>query len=127
MQREVERIDFSRYDLRLLGGDYAPSGTGSRSTVDYLDAILDLSNPNVLAALGNHDTSHKSYFNDATGRPSYYAFQTNGIAFVVLDTTDDGNDILGGELAMVHNTVNTPIELHPPGFDSPPYHLAGGL
>ncbi len=107
VQREVERVDFSRYDLLMMGGDYTWNGTALQSTVDYLDAILDLGSPAVLAALGNHDTAHRNYFTAATGRPTYYATQTNGIAFVVLDTTDDGQDILGGELQMLQDTVNT--------------------
>jgi hypothetical protein len=106
MQREVERIDFTAYELLLLGGDYTLSGTGTRATVSYLDAVLDLAAPTTLAALGNHDTSHKDYFTDVTGRPRYYAFETNGITFVVLDTTDDSRNILGGELQMLTNTIN---------------------
>ncbi len=106
VQRDVERIDFAAYDLLLLGGDYTWSGTGTRATVDYLDAVLNLSAPTTLAALGNHDTSHKDYFTDVTGRPRYYAFETNGVTFVVLDTTDDSRNILGGELQMLTNTIN---------------------
>lgn len=106
MQREVERIDFAPYDLLLLGGDYTLSGTGTRATVSYLDAVFDLSAPTTLAALGNHDTAHKAYFTDVTGRPRYYTFATNGVTFVVLDTSDDGQNILGGELLMLTNTIN---------------------
>lgn len=107
VQREVERIDFAHYDLLILGGDYAWKGTGLRSTVDYLDAVFDLGSPAVLAALGNHDSANKSYLTDATGRPNYYTSRTNGIIFAVLDTTDDGKDILDGELQMLQDTVNT--------------------
>jgi hypothetical protein len=74
--------------------------------VDYLDAVFDLSATTTLAALGNHDTSNKDYFTDVTGRPRYYAFETNGVTFVVLDTTDDSRNILGGELQMLTNTIN---------------------
>lgn len=105
LQRDVERIDFSAFDLLLLGGDYTWRGTGTRETVAYLDAALDLAAPTTLAALGNHDTSNRDYFTDVTGRPRYYAVHTNGIAFVVLDTTDNGQDIQGGELQMLKDTV----------------------
>lgn len=106
VQREVERIDFSRYELLMMAGDYTWSTTSSRFTVNYLNVLFGLGHPSVLAALGNHDTSNKSYFTDVTGRPAYYTSQTNGITFVVLDTTDDGRDILGGELQMLQDTVN---------------------
>jgi len=89
VQREVERIDFSRYDALLLGGDYTISRTASRDIVDYLDALFALSAPTTLASLGNHDTSHRNYFTYVSGRPTYYAARTNGITFVVLDTTGD--------------------------------------
>ncbi|MDF7799057.1 lamin tail domain-containing protein [Pontiellaceae bacterium B1224] len=107
LQREVERIDFAQYELLMLGGDYAWSGTGLQSTVDYLDAVFNLGSPGVLAVLGNHDTANKSFFTDATGRPNYYTTRTNGIIFAVLDTTDDGKDILDGELQMLQDTVNS--------------------
>jgi predicted MPP superfamily phosphohydrolase len=103
----VERIDYSAFDLLLLGGDYTWQGTGARQTVAYLDTVFNLSAASTLAALGNHDTSNKSYFTDETGRPAYYAFKTNGITFVVLDTTDDSQNILGGELQMLQDTINT--------------------
>lgn len=89
-----------------LGGDLTWQGTGTRKTVDYLDAVFDLSSPSTLAVLGNHDTSHKDYFTDVTGRPRYYAVETNDVMFVLLDTTDDGQNILGAELQMLTDTIN---------------------
>jgi len=105
VQREVERIDYSAFDLLLLGGDYTLNGTGTRQTVSYLDAIFDFSSPATLAALGNHDTANKSYLTEVTGRPRSYAQVTNGITFVVLDTTDDSRNILGAELQMLAAAV----------------------
>jgi hypothetical protein len=107
VQREVERVDFDRYDLLMLGGDYTWSSTASRSVVDYLDAVFDLGSPSVFAALGNHDTANKNYFTDVTSRPNYYTVRANNIMFAVLDTTNDGQNILGGELQMLEDTVNT--------------------
>ncbi len=106
VQRDVERVDYSAYDLLLLGGDYTWRGTGARKTVAYLDAVFDLSASTTLASLGNHDTSNRSFFTDVTGRPRNYSFETNGVTFVVLDTTDDGQNILGDKLQMLTDTVN---------------------
>jgi len=105
VQREVERIAYSAFDLLLLGGDYTLNGTGTRQTVSYLDAIFDFSSPATLAALGNHDTANKSYLTEVTGRPRSYAQVSNGITFVVLDTTDDSRNILGAELQMLAAAV----------------------
>ena len=106
VQKEVERIDYSLYDLLLLGGDYTWRGTGTRETVEYLEEVFTLSSINTLAALGNHDTQNKSYFTDVTGRPAFYSFLKNNITFVVLDTTDDSRDIEGAELIMLENTID---------------------
>lgn len=107
VQREVERVDYGQYDLLMLGGDYTWQGTTDDRTVSYLDAVFSLHSANVLAALGNHDTQSKTRFTNTTGRPTYYAFKTNNITFVVLDTTNDGQDIEGGELQMLEDTVNS--------------------
>lgn len=109
VQREVERVDYSKYEILMTGGDHTWTGTGSRDTVAYLDAIFDLSSSNTLAALGNHDTSNKSYFTDVTGRPTYYTVTTNNITFAVLDTTDDSHNIEDGELQMLEDTVNNSL------------------
>jgi hypothetical protein len=108
VQRMVERVDYSQYGILMLGGDHTWSGTGSRDTVAYLDAVFDLGSTNTLAALGNHDTSHKSYFTDVTGRPTYYTFSTNSITFAVLDTSNSP-DITGDELQMLEDTVNSSL------------------
>lgn len=106
VQRHVERLEYSAFDLLLLGGDYTWRGTGTRETVAYLDAVFDLSAPGTLAALGNHDTSKKVYFTDVTGRSTYYSLVTNGVTFVVLDTTNDSQNIVGEELQMLSDTIN---------------------
>ncbi len=58
-----------------------------------------------MLAFGNHDTSNKSLFTNATKRANWYACQTNGIAILILDTTENTAKITGAQLAMVSNTV----------------------
>lgn len=106
VQREVERIDYAAFDLVLLGGDYTLNGTGTIQTVDYLDSFFNFSAPTTLAALGNHDTGHTSYFTAATARPRYYAQVANGITFVVLDTNENGRNIQGAQLQMLADAVH---------------------
>ena len=106
VQREVERIDFSSYDLLLLGGDYTFQSTSSRESMNYLDAIFDLSAPTTLAAIGNHEGPNLSYFTDVTMRPRFYSYESDGITFVVLNTTDDRHNILGEELQMLEDVVD---------------------
>ena len=107
VQREVERIDYSAYDLLLLGGDYTFQSTSSRESMDYLDAIFNLSEPTTLAAIGNHEGPNLPFFTDVTMRPRFYSYESDGITFVVLNTTDTGRNILGEELEMLESVVET--------------------
>lgn len=106
VQDGVLRVDYSKFDLLLLGGDYTWRGTGTRATVDYLDGLFNLASPTTLAALGNHDTQNKDYFTDATGRDRFYSQKINDVTFVVLDTTDNSRNITGSELQMLEDTIN---------------------
>ena len=87
------------------GGDYCDVTTGSTNTVAYLDRILHLTNSSTMLAMGNHDSTSRSMFTNATKRNSYYTYQTNGIMFMVLDTTLNTALISGAQLTMVSNTV----------------------
>ncbi|MDB4467165.1 lamin tail domain-containing protein [Akkermansiaceae bacterium] len=107
VQRDVERVDYSFYDLLLLGGDYTWRGTGTRDTVDYLDEVFSLSSPKTLTVFGNHDSQNKSFLTDKTGRPAFYAHIENNIVFLVLDTTDNSRNITGAELTLIENTVDS--------------------
>ncbi|MGJ8696286.1 MAG: lamin tail domain-containing protein [Verrucomicrobiaceae bacterium] len=107
VQQLVERIDYSAYNLLLLGGDYTWRGTGTRATVDYLEEIFTLSSPNTLTAFGNHDTHNKSYLTDKTGRSAFYAHTENNIAFVVLDTTANSQNITGTQLTFLEDAIDS--------------------
>ncbi|MDC0502635.1 lamin tail domain-containing protein [Verrucomicrobiales bacterium] len=107
VQREVERIDYSAYDLLLLGGDYTFQSTSSRESMDYLNAIFSLSEPTTLAVIGNHEGPNLPFFTDVTMRPRFYSYESDGITFVVLNTTDTGRNVLGGELEMLESVVET--------------------
>lgn len=106
LQREVERVDYSAYDLLLLGGDYTWRGTGTLETVNYLEEVFTLSSPNTLTVFGNHDTQNKSFLTDITGRPAFYSQVENDVIFVVLDTTDNSRNITGAELTMLEDAVD---------------------
>jgi len=107
VQQDVERVDYSKYDLLLLGGDYTWRSTKNQETVDYIEEIFTLSSPNTLAALGNHDIHKKSLFIDKTGRgKSYYSHEKNDITFVVLDTTSNAHNLRGGQITILEDTID---------------------
>jgi hypothetical protein len=113
---EIENIDFTKYDGTMLGGDLTYYTTRDTSTLVYLDDIFDLSNPNTLWSLGNHDLEGgRNLITHFTGRESYYSYNRNGVTFMVLDTELDANSfsstfIKGDQLQMVKNVCDTIVE-----------------
>jgi predicted phosphohydrolase len=106
VQRPLEHLDYTEYDLLMLGGDLTwDSSLNPATAATYLDTIFDLHEPSRFLALGNHDAYYRPNISRVTGRPASYAFKTNSITFMVLDTTDTGHNIQGSKLTMLRNTV----------------------
>jgi hypothetical protein len=84
----IAKIDFTKYSLKLLGGDLAPQTSKSEKTMKYLDSLFDLKNPNTLWTLGNHDLEEgdSNLIKKYTGRQLYYSYYRDGITFLVLNT-----------------------------------------
>ncbi len=113
---EIENIDFTKYDVTMLGGDLTYYTTRDTSTLVYLDDIFDLGNPNTLWSVGNHDLDGgRALITNFTGRESYYTYNRNGVTFIVLDTELEANSfsstfIKGDQLQMVENVCDTIVE-----------------
>jgi hypothetical protein len=82
----IEKIDFSKFDLKLLGGDLAYYTSIDRVSMDHLDSIYDLGSANTLWTFGNHDVANPDLIAEYTGKPRHYAFNKDNITFLVLDT-----------------------------------------
>jgi hypothetical protein len=89
----IEKIDFSLYDMTLLGGDLTYYTSISRTSMDYCDKLFDLKSPNTLWTMGNHDLNSRSLIQEYTGRPPYYAFYRDHITFLVLDTEQNASGL----------------------------------
>lgn len=100
-------IDYSKYDLLMLGGDMGYSSSENAPSLNRLDAVFDLDNPNTLWALGNHDYANLSLLTDYTQRPTYYAYAKNGITFVVLDSQDSLCYITGDQFVFLNEVLDT--------------------
>jgi len=50
-----QQIDYTQFDLLLLGGDLLCESSKEIKRLNYLDRILNISSPHTLWALGNHD------------------------------------------------------------------------
>ncbi len=104
---EVESIDFTAYDLVLLGGDLAASTTESESAISHVDSIFHFNQETTLWAIGNHDYNNLSLIEQYTQRPPYFAYNYQGITFIVLDTQDDFSNISGLQKEFFMNVVDT--------------------
>ena len=103
----AKKINYSLFDMLLLGGDLAHLTSLDSATLAGVDAVFDLGNPNTLWALGNHDYSDLSLIKDYTKRPPYYTYTNNGICFLVLDTQDSMSNIIGDQKALFDQVTDT--------------------
>ena len=107
INKEAESIDYSKYNMLLLGGDLAYTSSDDDSTLSYLDSFFDLGNINTLWSLGNHDNSNLDLIKDYTNRNNYYTHHSDGITFIVLDTQDSFSNIVGDQLLFLNNVMDT--------------------
>lgn len=107
MEPAVEQIALDEYDAILLGGDLTANTSREDSTLEYIDAIFDLSAETTLLAVGNHDVDDLDRLASFTQKPTFYSHTQDGITFVVFDTQKDQCSIKGDQLAMLQNIVDT--------------------
>jgi len=113
----IAKIDFTKYDVKMLGGDLTYSTGKDSATLAYCDNLFNLGSPNTLWSFGNHDvqSGHRELINKFTGRESFYSYYRDGITFIVLDTELDANGfsstfIKGDQLQMVKNVCDSITE-----------------
>ena len=100
-------INYGLYDVVMLGGDLAQSSSADDETMIHLDTIFDLSDETTLWSLGNHDYSDLDRIMEYTDRLPYYAYHSDGVTFVVLDTQDSLSHIKGNQLDFFNDVVDT--------------------
>jgi hypothetical protein len=108
----IEQINFSKFDIILLGGDLTYYTSIDRISMDYCDSLFDLDNPNTLWTMGNHDLNTPALIEEYTTRPDYYSYFSNNITFLVLSTEIDADGfasshISADQLEFVRNICNT--------------------
>ena len=89
MDERLELLDKSCYDQIWLGGDMTPETTREPQTIEYLDSIFQVGNPETYWAMGNHDirNGNVDWITDATGRSTYYAhYNKRGFTTIVFNT-----------------------------------------
>ena len=107
MDSIAEGIDYSNYDMLWLGGDLAHLTSNDDETMWHVDSIFDIGNTNTLWALGNHDYSDLDRIQTFTNRSPYFAYNKNGITFIILDTQDSLSNIIGLQKELFDSVVDT--------------------
>jgi len=104
---KIEKIDFPRFDMLLLGGDLACQSSKNLETLHYLNKVFDLSNPNTLWAPGNHDYDRPELLSQFTKRPTFFSIYKDGTTFLVLDSQLDSSNIRSEQLALFNRATDT--------------------
>lgn len=85
----IEFANLGAYQQIWLGGDICAETTQEETTLDYLDDLFDLDNPNTHWTLGNHDVrnGNENWITSRTKRKTFYTAHSNGITLLVLNST----------------------------------------
>jgi len=107
MDSDVEKVDFSKYDMLWLGGDLAHESSKDIRTMENINSVFNIGSETTLWSLGNHDYSNLSRVSKYTNRNPYYAYYRNGITVIVLDTQDDFSNISGTQKVFFNNVIDS--------------------
>jgi hypothetical protein len=109
----IRNIDFTKFSLKMLGGDLTQTTSKDSATMAYCDKFFDLGNPNTLWSIGNHDveSGSRELIKKFTKRDTYYTYARDGVQFLILDTELDApsfssSSILGAQLDTVKAVCN---------------------
>jgi hypothetical protein len=108
----VEALDFTQFDMLWLGGDLTAATSKHDSILENMESIFNISSPNTLWSLGNHDNYYKFNTTEHTNRLPYYTYYKNGITFLVFDTKDRDSlsNIVNEQLELFNNVTDTITE-----------------
>ncbi|MEM7039642.1 MAG: metallophosphoesterase, partial [Bacteroidota bacterium] len=107
MDEEVEKIDYSKFDKVILGGDVMPHTSANRANMQYLDSIVDLDSSRTIFTLGNHDIDSMELVQEFTKRPPFYTQSDDGITWLNLNTNDSICNMQHAQLRMIRRVCDT--------------------
>lgn len=114
----VEALELDVYNGIWLGGDVCSEAMLNYPTVEYIDNLFDLGNPETHWSLGNHDARNGNWewYEEFTNRRTFYTYSNFGITRVVMNTNIVPTDCesLNAQYEMIIaacDTVNTENEL----------------
>lgn len=88
LDKRIENLDYRHFDHIWLGGDICAQSDHYKSTLKYINDILEVDDPQNYWALGNHDILAGNYdwIQETTGKPDFYARYHKGMTVMVLNT-----------------------------------------
>ena len=107
----IEQLDKTPYSGIWLGGDVCSETMANYSTVQYVDSLFDLGNPETHWALGNHDArdGNWEWYTEFTGRKTWYAYSSHQITRIIMNTNllPVNCEWLNDEYNMICNVCDT--------------------
>jgi len=111
VDRRIENMDLSQFDRIWLGGDVCSEASLDYSTIEYLDSLFGLGKLENHWTLGNHDTRNANveWITKFTERPTYYAYNKDGITTIVMDGNISPLDCenLNAQYELIKNVCDT--------------------
>ncbi|MFT5891582.1 MAG: hypothetical protein ACI9Y7_001687 [Dokdonia sp.] len=104
---KVYDIDFSKYDMTLLGGDLSLSSFSGKTITPHLDSIFDFKKPTTLWSVGNHDNTSDKRFYNTTLKKKYHAYQKDDVTFITLNSQDSLSSIVGKQKEFLFSVLDT--------------------
>lgn len=99
-------IDYSKFDMRWLGGDMAFLSSIDEETIQNIDLIFDIGHTNTLWSLGNHDYDNLNLLELYTRRPTFYTHHKNGITFLLIDSQKLDLFTRGSQKSFIDSTIS---------------------
>ena len=107
VKEKLEKVNYSSFDLILLGGDMLCQSSLEDRGMKYLDSVFNISSEKTLWSIGNHDDDNLSIVKQYTKRNNYYSCFFDGITFIILDSEIDDSKIINDQLIFLQSTLDT--------------------
>ncbi|WP_299684993.1 hypothetical protein [uncultured Dokdonia sp.] len=105
---KVYGIDFSSYDMTLLGGDLSMSSFSRKKVIlPHLDSVFDFKSPNTLWSVGNHDNVSNKRFYETTLKNKFHLYQRDDVTFITLNSQDSLSSIVGNQKNFLFSVLDT--------------------
>lgn len=104
---KIYDIDFSQYDMTLLGGDLAANSFSNTTIIQHLDSIFDYKSPRTLWSIGNHDKTSDARFLKTTLKNKFHVHEAHDVTFITLDSQDSLSSIVNKQKDFLLATLDS--------------------